>query len=330
MYALASTYRVNRIPLDALEPLWQNTHHRLPWDCLFVMPFWLETVVKHLGADGDPQIFVAVRYQEVVGVVPLACRDDSASFLGIADVCDYQDAVIAPGHEEAVGQALLDHLSNQGIRRLDLQTLRPQASMAKALVPLVQKGRVNLSQLPCDVTFEATLPKDWDGYLMQLNGKQRHEVRRKVRRLESHGPYAYRMADGGQDLGLATRQFLTLFHLNRTDKAAFMDETMSAYFTALIERLAQQQMLRLYFLDVADRPAATVLCFDYNGTRYLYNSGYDAEFQHLSVGVLSKVLSIRKGIEAGCGVFDFLKGAEVYKKRIGGNEVPLYRYIVDF
>ena len=70
---------------------------------------------------------------------------------------------------------------------------------------------------------------------------------------------------------------------------------------------------------------ATVLCFDYRGVRYLYNSGYDERFDALSVGVLSKVFSINAAIEAGCRRYDFLKGAEVYKKRIGGHEVPLYR-----
>jgi CelD/BcsL family acetyltransferase involved in cellulose biosynthesis len=295
-----------------------------------VTPFWLETVVKHLGAAGEPQILIVSHHQEVVGVVSLACRDKIASFLGIADVCDYQDATIAPGYEEQVGRSVLDHLSRQGIQRLDLQTLRPQATMVKALESLEKKSRLNITRLPGDVTYEAALPGDWQSYLMQLSGKQRHEVRRKVRRLESCGTYTYRMTGAGDDLKEATEMFLKLFHLNRTDKAEFMDETMSAYFRELIERLARQQMLRLYFLAVDERPAAAVLCFDYNGTRYLYNSGYDADFQHLSVGIISKVLSIRKSIEAGCGIFDFLKGAEGYKKQIGGSEIPLYRYLVEF
>jgi CelD/BcsL family acetyltransferase involved in cellulose biosynthesis len=310
--------------------LWRHTCHRLPWRCLFATPFWLETVVKHLGAEGEPQVVVVTRHQEVVGVVSLACWDDCAGFLGKADVCDYQDGVISPGHEAAVGQALIDHLAGRGIRRLNLQSLRPDATIAKALTLLEKKKELRISRQPCDVTYETTLPVDWDGYLMQLTGKQRHEVRRKLRRLESAGGFTYRMAGGQHDLTQATARFLKLFHLNRADKAEFMDHTMSAYFTALIEQLAQQQLLRLYFLDVGDRPAAAVLCFDYNGTRYLYNSGYDAEFHHLSVGILSKLLSIREGIAAGCGVYDFLKGSEVYKKRIGGQEVPLYRYLVEF
>lgn len=284
----------------------------------------------HLGAKGDPRIFVVSRDGDVVGIAPLSIDDQCAYFLGIPDVCDYQDLIIAPGHEERVVQHLLDHLSKKGIARLDLQTLRPQSTLSEAIEPLEKKSRISIDRQPSDVTYETPLPADWDGYLMQLNGKQRHEVRRKLRRIETHGAYTYRMADCNGDLNDATAQFLRLFQLNRKDKADFMDDTMSAYFGDLVRQLARQQVLRLYFLDVDDRPAATVLCFDYNGIRYLYNSGYDAQFNELSVGILSKVLSIQKGIEAGCHGYDFLKGAEVYKKRIGGKEVPLHRYVLSF
>jgi CelD/BcsL family acetyltransferase involved in cellulose biosynthesis len=302
----------------------------LPWDCLFVKPFWLQTVVGHLGANGDPHVLAVSLDGDVVGVVPLAIDDQYAYFLGIPDVCDYQDVIIAPGHGEMVVQHLLEHLSQMGIGRLDLRTLRPQSALSKALESFENKSQISIDRTPDDVTYEASLPTDWEAYLMQLNSKQRHEVRRKARRLETHGTYTYRMADCRGDLDDATTQFLRLFQLNRKDKAAFMDDTMSAYFGALIQQLAQQQMLRLFFLDVDEQPAATVLCFDYQGVRYLYNSGYDAQFNELSVGILSKVLSIQKGIEAGCRGYDFLKGAEIYKKRIGGKEVPLHRYLVTF
>lgn len=286
--------------------------------------------MEHLGANGDPLVLAVTCDGDVVGIAPLSINAQCAYFLGIPDVCDYQDVVIAPGHGEMVVQHLLEHLSNLGINQMDLHTLRPKSELINVLEPFETKSRISINRLPSDVTYEATLPMDWDAYLMQLNGKQRHEVRRKVRRLEAHGTYAYRMANCDGDINVAIDQFLRLFQLNRKDKAAFMDDTMSAYFEALIRRLARQQMLRLYFLDVDDQPAATVLCFDYRGVRYLYNSGYDSRFNDLSVGILSKVLSIQKSIEAGCHGYDFLKGAEIYKKRIGGKEVPLHRYLVTF
>jgi CelD/BcsL family acetyltransferase involved in cellulose biosynthesis len=44
----------------------------------------------------------------------------------------------------------------------------------------------------------------------------------------------------------------------------------------------------------------------------------------LSVGLLSKVLCIKDSIERGKKRFDFLKGREAYKYRLGGREVPIY------
>jgi hypothetical protein len=40
---------------------------------------------------------------------------------------------------------------------------------------------------------------------------------------------------------------------------------------------------------------------------------------------MSKVLSIRESIEMGRQKYDFLKGAEAYKERLGGKPIPLYR-----
>ena len=261
----------------------------------------------------------------VIGIAPFSVKGDTAYFLGIPDVCDYQDLITLPGHEPQVVQSLLGYLTGQGVKHLDLGTLRPDSALFAGLEPLVAEKRIAVERIAEDVTYETSLPSSWDDFLLQLNGKQRHEVRRKLRRLESQGDFAYHAAADNGQLQQATDNFLQLFQMNRPDKARFMDETMSAYFRDLIKALSDHQMLRLYFLDVGSRPAASVLCFDYGQVRYLYNSGYDEQYQDLSVGVLSKLFSIQAGIEAGCRRFDFLKGSEIYKKRIGGHEVPLYR-----
>ena len=83
------------------------------------------------------------------------------------------------------------------------------------------------------------------------------------------------------------------------------------------------------FLDIDGVPAAGVMCFDYKHTIFLYNNGYDPRFGHLSVGLLSKVYSIKDSIEQKRLRYDLLKGNEVYKKRLGSTPVPLYRLKID-
>ncbi|MGD9188688.1 MAG: GNAT family N-acetyltransferase [Desulfobacteraceae bacterium] len=289
------------------------------------MPFWLRTVWRHLGGKGDPHLLRVTDDTNPVGIVPLCLEGGTAYFLGNPDVCDYQDIIATPGQGVRVMVAAIRHLAVRGIRRLDLGSLHPDAVALQALNTLASNGEVTLQLSRDDVTYEMDLPSHWDDYLMQLSGKQRHEVRRKIRRLQVHGPYAYQMTADRGGLAADTDAFLRLFQLNREDKADFMDQTMSDYFRDLIHTLAGHGMLRLYLLKIDDIDAATVLCFDYNGVRYLYNSGYDAQYHELSVGILSKVFSIQTGIDAGCRRYDFLKGSEVYKKRIGGVQTPLYR-----
>lgn len=296
-----------------------------------MLPFWLQTVRRHLDQEGVAKVFIALEDQNIVGIVPMALEDKvdkggpSARMLGPHHVCDYQDLVVAPGYEVSVTAALLDHLKNLGMEYVSLRTLRSDGRLYQAVDQLAEENRLTVQWEPDEVTFEIDLPQDWDGYLMQLSGKQRHEVRRKIRRLEAGGPYLYRMISHDTDLDRDVDIFLDLFKKNREDKAEFMDDVMEDYFKDLIRFMADLDMLRLGILEVEDQPSSSVLCFDYQGTRYLYNSGYDQSYDDLSVGILSKVFSIRDAIDNGMRCYDFLKGEEVYKGRIGGRQQPLFQ-----
>jgi CelD/BcsL family acetyltransferase involved in cellulose biosynthesis len=308
-----------------MESHWLTPGSDLAWDCLFVLPFWLQTVHRHLGSGGEPCILSVHDGARVVGIAPLSIENDAARFLGDPDVCDYQDIVVIPGQEVPVMAAVVSHLQERGLRRLELQTLRPDAAVFSALQTMAARQDRDMTVEQVEVTYETALPAEWEAYLMQLSGKQRHEVRRKMRRLENHGTFGYKTAGVDEHLDSAVGHFLRLFHMNRMDKAEFMNAAMKDYFRDLIVAANRYGILKLHVLEVLHEPVAAVLCFDYAGDRYLYNSAYDARHQELSVGVISKVLSIRSGIEAGCRRYDFLKGAETYKKRLGGKEVPLYR-----
>jgi CelD/BcsL family acetyltransferase involved in cellulose biosynthesis len=104
-----------------------------------------------------------------------------------------------------------------------------------------------------------------------------------------------------------------------------MTGEMSTYFRLLAEAMAKEKLLKLSFLDLDGTPAAAVMSFDYNSTVYLYNNGYDGKFSSLSVGFLSKVLNIKDSIGRGKKKYDFLKGTEEYKHRLGGKPIPVYR-----
>jgi CelD/BcsL family acetyltransferase involved in cellulose biosynthesis len=179
-----------------------------------------------------------------------------------------------------------------------------------------------------DISFEMDLPSTFDAYLESLTTKQRHEVRRKLRRLTEEGNITYRFIDKEPELSAALEMFFRMFVESRQDKAAFLTENMKAYFKALVSAMAQKGLLRLGVLELDNKPVAEIMCFEYNSCIYLYNSGYDPQYVGLSAGLLSKVLAIKDSIDKDIKKFDFLKGPEPYKAHLGGKEVPLFRCLI--
>jgi CelD/BcsL family acetyltransferase involved in cellulose biosynthesis len=135
----------------------------------------------------------------------------------------------------------------------------------------------------------------------------------------------YRLVKDGTAIPEVMDIFLKLFAESREDKATFLTSQRESFFRSLADTMAEVGLLRLGILELDSLPKATIMYFDYNDCIYLYNSGYDLQYNSLSVGLLSKVLCIQESIEKGKKRFDFLKGDEIYKYHLGGKEVPLSR-----
>jgi CelD/BcsL family acetyltransferase involved in cellulose biosynthesis len=292
----------------------------------FVLPGWMQAWRQVFAPRASLWIRSFQQDGELIGIAPLRVENRAAWLIGDAEVCDHLDLICAVDRRKDFCETLLDHLKADGIDLLELNPLRPDSVAMSALVAVARKKGYPVSIAEEDLLFELELPASWDDYLLILSGKQRHEVRRKLRRLEKSVAAEFRLLDDPTAVQSAMDDFLVLFRQNREDKAAFMDNRMEAYFRLLAKNVPE---MRIGFLHVDAIPAAAVCCLDFRGTRYLYNSGYDANLGHLSVGILCKILSIRDGIARGLKRYDFLKGDETYKRQLGGNPVPIYRCRID-
>ncbi len=306
-----------------LQALCEDPAQRLKWGCPFVLPRWTHAWWECFGK-GEPSLLSLRRDGEVAGVAPLMIHGDTAQVIGDAEVSDHLDIVAAPGAGGAVLAALRRHLLSRGVGRLELMRVRPDSTAALELVPAARRMGLALDFAPRDVAMELALPGTWDEYLMALDGKQRHELRRKFRRLGEAADWRLRPAQTTAETDDALSAFIRLFRLNRPDKARFMTPRMEAYFRALAAGLAADRRLRMFALEVDGATAAVAFCFEHGQRMYLYNNAYDARFSALSAGLLSKALGIRESIRAGLRVFDFLRGDENYKLRLGAQPVPLY------
>jgi len=319
------SYSVSEETFDSLDKYWQDSNLKLNWSSIFVLPAWL-SVWWQVFNDGAELYLRAVRQEkELIGLAPLQVKNGTACFVGNADVCDFLDFITVPGRETNFFDALLNHLKQNSVNRLDLESLRPESTVLTHLADFARGRGYPVSCQKENVSLEMNLPPAWEEFLAIISKKQRHELKRKLKRLEQAGKADYRCVEASHLLPHAIDTFLKLFSLSREEKASFMTERMASFFRLIAKAMAEKRLLRLGTLTLDSLPTAMIMGFDYNDSVYLYNCSYDPGYKSLSVGLLSKVLCLKESITMGKKKWDFLKGDEAYKYHFGGQEIPIYR-----
>lgn len=288
-----------------------------------MLPAWLKLWWQEFNPEAELYLGAVRRDGQIIGVAPLQVQENKASFIGSADVCDYLDFVITPGVESVFFNVVLEDLRQRGVNRLDLQCLRPESTVLTRLTDIARDRGYKVASQAEDVSVEMGLPSTFEEYLERLDTKQRHEVKRKLRRLLEAGKVNFRIIEDSASISKAMDVFLKMFTESRSDKATFLTSQRESFFRSLAETMSGVKLLRMGILELDTQPTAMILYFDYQGGAYLYNSGYDPKYTSLSVGLMSKVLCIQECINDGKKKYDFLKGNEIYKYHLGGKEVTL-------
>ena len=311
---------------DGLDSDWRAIQSKVTYSSIFSSPEWSRTWWEHFGNGSRLYLGSVKTDSRTIGIAPLVIRENAACFIGSIDLCDYLDFIIEPGEEENFFKALLDNLTGEGITTLDLAPLKPDSPSSAILVNTAKNLGWETSITQEDVSLVLDLPNSWEDYLKLLSGKQRHELMRKMRRLNEAGEINFRSTD--RNTAAEMEIFLRLFRESREDKAEFLTPQREKFINSIAAAMSTVNSLRLNILEINTSPIAATICFDYQNDVYLYNSGYDPEYGWLSVGVISKALCIKDSIQRSKKRFDFLKGDEKYKYHLGGNEISLSRCIL--
>jgi CelD/BcsL family acetyltransferase involved in cellulose biosynthesis len=279
--------------------------------------------------EGREMILLSVRRDgELAGIVPLMREDAHLRFAGDTEICDYMDLIALPGEEEAVLSAALRSLGEEPWRDLTLWAVPEGSPTIDALRRLAPQHGLSVAVEREDVCPQIDLPATWEDFVGGLGKKDRHELRRKLRKLSQGGEVELEALVEPADVEAAFDEFLRLYRESRSDKAAFMTEQMETFMRRMVSAMAAEGRIELIFLTLGGVRTAAVLCFREDGETLLYNSGYDPAYSYLSVGLLSKALALRKAIEEGKRRFDFLRGPEPYKYDLGARDLTVYRCTV--
>jgi CelD/BcsL family acetyltransferase involved in cellulose biosynthesis len=152
---------------------------------------------------------------------------------------------------------------------------------------------------------------------MSLDKKQRHELRRKMRRAAESGRVNFYVVDKDADIEPELESFFQLM-VQDPNKAEFLHDAMREQMSHTIHAAHGGGYLWLAFLEVDGVKAAATLCFDYNNKLWGYNSGVSFDFKDISPGWVIMGYDIQWCCENGRYEFDFMRGDEEYKYRLGG------------
>ena len=317
---------------DQLQPEWNELLHRSTSDRIFSTWEWQSTWWK---AYQPGQLWVITcrdEQDQLVGLAPWFIENHPTKgrivrSIGCVEVTDYLDIIVDRAYVEPVLNCFASFVAHhtQVFDLLDLCNIPEQSPNLDRFARFLQHYGFKVEVIQQEVCPVIQLPDTWESYLANvLDKKERHEIRRKLRRAEAETDWY--IVGPTHDLDAEIERFLALMSASHPQKAGFLRDPQNVeFFRRVIPVVYNNGWLQLSFLTINGKAAATYLNFDYNRHILVYNSGLlPGEYGHLSPGIVLLARNIRHAIETGHTVFDFLRGSEQYKYRLGGKNIAVF------
>ena len=262
---------------------------------------------------------------QLIGLAPLFIAQHEGHkallLVGSIEISDYLDLIVRADDLSHFLSGLIDLLVSSlpdGWSALDWYNLPDDSPTLAALkADSIARGW-NYHEEIYRPTPRIALNGSFEDYLSRLDKKQRHEIRRKMRRAaESELNVRFVVTDKSADIEQEMNNFFDLMTQDPS-KANFLHSAMREQMTVTIRTAFEQDFLWLAYLEVDGVKVAASLNFDYKNKLWGYNSGVSRAHMELSPGWVLLGHVIQWCCENGRYEFDFMRGDEEYKYRFGG------------
>lgn len=291
----------------------------------YLINWWKTRGGGEWGADSQLVVVTAREEGQLVGVAPLFWTSNHLGepvlmLMGSVEISDYLDLLAKPQDLDRFAAGLLDFLPTLDLpdwKALDLYNFLEDSPTLAALehAALEHQWQFTLEQVQHSPYI--TLPGDWETYLTGIDKKQRHEIRRKMRRAETgEDAITWYVAHDAEKITQEAEDFLRLM-ANDPDKETFLTPPMREHMIRTIQCAFEADCLQLAFLTVNGEKAAAYFSFHYLNRLWVYNSGLDRRFNEFSPGWVLLGYLLQWSNENGIAEFDFMRGNEDYKYKFG-------------
>lgn len=285
---------------------------------------WWNTLGGGEWKDVELILISAVENDQLVGIAPLFLAEydgrQALLLVGSIEISDYLDLIVRAEDLPRFLSGLMDFLAStfpDNWSALDWYNLPDNSPTLAALKAESAKRGWDHHEEVYRPTPRIALNGSFEEYLARLEKKQRHEIRRKMRRAAESGMIRFYVVDKDTDIEPEVESFLHLM-IQDPNKAMFLRDVMRDQISNSIRIAQRGGFLWLGFLEVDGVKAAASLNFDYKNKLWGYNSGVNRDFMDLSPGWVLLAHTIQWCCEHSRHEFDFMRGDEEYKYRFGG------------
>ncbi len=311
-----------------LRKQWNRLLFRSEQNSLFLTHQWFESWWRCFGGEYELEILTVVdEHDNLIAVAPLMACDKNLYFMANHEVTDYCDFITLVDKTDEFFEIMLDYFEQHYSHILSFEFINIPAGSAtlSSLPRFVSKRSLSCEILESDVVPILALPISYDTYIQSLSRKNRHELRRKLRRMESLGKIRIQKITEPQGFDRGILDFISLHKDSSLSKQEFWQkEGMSDFFMRLTHLFSLENWGELTLLYSKDELIAGLLNFMYENNLYFYNMAYHREFSSYSPGFFLFHHSIRQAIEEKRKEVDFLRGREKYKYSFGAKDSKIY------
>jgi CelD/BcsL family acetyltransferase involved in cellulose biosynthesis len=317
------------------DQLLQKSASFVPFLTYDYMEAWWRTRGGGEWPPDSPLILIAAFEDEhLVGIAPLfhaenVLGDPVLMFVGAIEVSDFLDFIVEPETLPRFISGLIDFLLSEKDlpewELLDLYNLLEDSPTLNVLQAEANERGWVYEQVSLQPSPYIPLPDDFNDYMEGIDGKQRREIRRKLRNLESSfmdGALVF--TDDPDRLYDDVDAFLTMMAQD-PNKRDFLTDAMRQHLHNIAQVAFENGWLQLAFFTIDGERAAGNMSFNFNKRLWLYNSGWEWEYREFSPGWLLLTYLIEWATENGIQEFDFMRGDEDYKYKFGGVDRHVYR-----
>ena len=297
---------------------------------IFLTWEWLSTWWKYFGEGRKLLLLVVEDEGEVVAIAPFMLSKyklpimgtfKKVEFVGVRH-SDYNNFIVLKKDKDClrlIVDYLLDNFADwDWIELKEIPEINANAGSLETLFSNVS-SKLKLSSRVCNICPYIPLPNSFDILVKRLSKNMRQNLNKYLRRIKAKHRIEFKRYDeAGFSVNEAMRTFITLHEARwamEKEPGAFRDNPCFRDFhMEIVRTFANKGWLGLYFLMADDEPISAQYTFEYNLKIYYYLSGFDPRYSQYSVGNLTIMFLLERGIKNGFQEYDMLRGDEFYKK----------------